>query len=198
MDEMTTPELAPVERFTYRHYKTWPEAERWELIEGQAWGMSPAPMRQHQDISKKLEKALELFLSEKPCRMYHAPFDVLLPEMNEADDSVDTIVQPDIMVFCDLSKLTKAGARGAPDWVIEILSPSTAKKDLNEKFRLYERHGVREYWAVDPDARAIHAWKLEENGRFGKEWLCAKGEALSSSALEGFAVDSQELFKELD
>jgi hypothetical protein len=91
-----------------------------------------------------------------------------------------------------------AAVRGAPDWVIEILSPSTAKKDLHYKFDLYQRHCVREYWVVDPDARAVHAWTLEEDGRFGKERLFAKGEAVASDALEGFVVNSKELFADID
>ena len=121
-----------------------------------------------------------------------------MPESDESDDDVETVVQPDIVVYCDRSKLTKAGARGAPDFVAEILSPSTAKKDLNEKYRLYEKHGVREYWVVDPDARAIHAWKLKERGRFGQESLYAEGEAVASTVLEGFVIESKELFAELE
>jgi Uma2 family endonuclease len=195
---MGNPMLAPKERFTYRQYRTWPNEERWELIEGQAWSMSPAPMRRHQGLSGLLYRRIGNYLEGKPCKVYDAPFDVLLPEADECDDEIDTVVQPDIVVYCESSKLTKAGARGAPDWVIEILSPSTAKKDLNEKFRLYERHGVREYWVVDPDARAIHAWKLESPHSFGEERLYAAGEAVASSAVEGFVIDSGELFADAD
>ena len=195
---MGNPELAPDERFCYKHYRTWPEGERWELIEGQAWSMSPAPLRRHQGLSGYLFLEIGTFLKGKPCKVYDAPFDVLLPESNEADDDVDTVVQPDIVVYCDRTKLTVAGARGAPDWVIEILSPSTAKKDLSDKFDLYQRHGVREYWIVDPDARVIHAWRLEESGRFGKEKLYAIGEAAPSAVLEGLVVETKELFADLD
>lgn len=149
---MGNPNQAPDERFTYRHYKTWPDSERWELIEGHAWAMSPAPMTRHQEMQARLITEIRLFLRGKPCKAYDAPFDVLLPQMDESEDDVDTVVQPDLSVFCDRTKITERGARGAPDLVMEILSPSTSKKDLNDKFRLYEKHGVREYWVIDPAA----------------------------------------------
>ena len=163
--------LSPGERFTYRHYRTWPDEERWELIDGQAWSMSPAPMREHQELSARLFNMVYDLLKGKPCKAYDAPFDVLPPGSEEKDDEVDTVVQPDIAVFCDDSKLTKRGARGAPGRIIEILSPRTAKKDYEVKHRLYERHGVREYWIVDP-------------------------KAAPTSVLEGFVVDLKELFAE--
>ena len=143
MERMGNPALAPSEHFTYRHYKTWPDSERWELIDGQAWNMSPAPLRRHQELQHRLALRIGNFLTDKPCKVYEAPFDVLLPAGDEADDEVDSVVQPDLVVFCDRSKLTERGARCAPDLVVEILSPSTSRKDLNEKFRLYERQGVR-------------------------------------------------------
>jgi Uma2 family endonuclease len=194
---MGNPLLAPEERFTYRHYKTWPDEERWELIEGHAWGMSPAPLRGHQGISGLLCRRIGNFLEGKPCKAYSAPFDVLLPASDEADEEVGTVVQPDIIVICDRSKLTPRGARGAPDLVVEIVSPRTAKKDYETKYHLYERHGVREYWIVDPGARAIHAWRLGADGRFGEEALYEEGQ-LPSTVLEGFVVDLKELFAELE
>ncbi len=130
-------------RFTYRNYRTWPDSERWELIDGQAWAMSPASRRRHQEVSGALFRKIGNFLEGKPCKVYEAPFDVLLPASDEDDDEVATVVQPDIAVFCDRSKLTERGARGAPDLVVEILSPSTSRKDLREKFDRYQRAGVR-------------------------------------------------------
>jgi len=195
---MGNPNLAPGERFTYRHYRTWPDEERWELIEGQAWSMSPAPMRGHQKLSARLFNQVYDYLKGKLCEVYAAPFDILLPEGEESDDEVDTVVQPDIVVICDKSKLTKRGARGAPDWVIEILSPRTAKKDFETKFHLYERHGVREYWIVDPGAAAIHAWRLGATGRFGEETLYEEEDRAASTALAGFAIDMKEFFAGLE
>lgn len=198
---MGNPNLAPKERFIYRHYRSWPDSERWELIHGQAWSMSPAPMRRHQQLSGRLFRWLGNFLEEKPCRAFAAPFDVLLPEGDETDDEVDTVVQPDILVYCERSKLTEAGGRGAPDLVVEILSPSTAKKDLNEKFALYERHGVKEYWVIDPGNRSILVFRPSPDGRYDdgelRESVREYG-PIESRVLEGFTVEPTELFAELD
>lgn len=195
--------LAPQERFTYRHYRTWPDSERWELLGGLAWSMSPAPRRIHQEMQARLITELRIFLKGKPCKAFDAPFDILLPAGMESDDEVDTVVQPDIVVYCDRSKLTEAGARGAPDLVVEIFSPSTARKDLNEKLRLYERHGVREYWVVDPGNRSILVFRpvVGEGGAAvydygelreqGRDWS-----PLASRVLEGFSVDPKELFSD--
>lgn len=191
----------PNERFTYRHYRTWPDEERWELIEGHAWAMSPSPNRRHQELAGKLFVKLHTFLEGRPCKVYIAPFDVLMPFGNEENDEVDTVVQPDILVFCDRSKLTFAGARGAPDLVVEILSPSTAKKDLNDKFELYERHGVREYWVLDPGNRSILVFRPLPTGRYDSGELRDSVHDFSpvaSRVLEGFSVDPKELFAEMD
>jgi len=198
---MGDPQVSPKERFTYRNYRTWPDEERWELIDGQAWAMSPAPMTNHQEISARLFNAIFDFLKGRKCRAFSAPFDVLLPRAAELDDEVDTVVQPDISVFCDISKITKRGARGAPDLLVEILSPSTSKKDLNDKFNLYQRHRVREYWVVDPGNRAMQVWRLGDDGHFEMTALrdvLRDDSALASSVLEGFLVDPKELFADLD
>jgi Uma2 family endonuclease len=201
MERMGNPALTPGERFTYRHYKTWPDEERWELIDGHAWAMSPAPRRRHQELSAKLFREISVFVKGKPCKVYAAPFDVLLPEKDEADDDVDTVVQPDIVVFCDRSKLTERGARGAPDLAIEILSPSTSRKDQREKFDRYERAGVREYWIVDPAAWSIWLYHLGPGGRFDEGELKERlGDVapIASKVLEGLVIDPMELFADLD
>jgi Uma2 family endonuclease len=201
MERMGNPALAPEEHFTYRHYRTWPDSERWELIEGRAWNMSPAPRRRHQEIVGKLYAEIRSFLQGKAYRVFVAPFDVLLPEGGEKDDDVDTVVQPDIVVYCDRSRLTRDGARGAPDFLVEILSPSTSKKDLNEKFSLYQRHQVREYWVVDPTGAWLCAYRLDSSGRFDEGELREPGRdygPLASRALEGLTVDPAILFADLD
>ena len=201
MERVGNPVLEPDERFTYRHYRTWPDEERWELIEGQAWSMSPAPTTRHQDIQAQLITALRVLLKGKPCKAFDAPFDVLLPKDDESDDEIDSVVQPDIVVYCDKSRLTKRGARGAPDLVVEILSPSTSKKDQNEKFGLYEKHGVREYWVIDPGNEAIQVWRLRPEGGYDSGDLrdmLRDPSPIASRVLEGFAVDPTELFRDLD
>ena len=185
------------EHFTYRQYRTWPDDERWELIDGQAWNMSPAPLSAHQEILGRLFSRMVSYLEGKPCKAFAAPFDVLLPANEEGDDDVDTVVQPDIVVYCDRSKITKRGGRGAPDFVVEILSARTAKKDFKEKFELYEGRGVREYWIVDPEGKNIHAWILGAARRYGEETMVEDGAHLSSTVLSGFEVDTARLFEDL-
>ena len=168
------------------------------MIDGTAWSMCAAPSRAHQDLSAELLFQLKKWLKGKPCKVYDAPFDVLLPSNpEEADDEVDTVVQPDLAVFCDRSKLTPAGARGAPDLVVEIISPWTLKKDLNDKFRLYERVGVREYWVVDPSG-SLQSYSLADSGRYGNPVILEGSGKLESVVLQGFTLDVAALFAELE
>lgn len=144
-------QLDPNGTYTYADYLKWQFDDSVELIKGKLYRMSPAPKRKHQDASVNLEFALLTYFDDKPCRVYDAPFDVRLPVRNERKpDQLYTVVQPDICVVCDLSKLDDDGCLGAPDWVIEITSPRTAKNDFSEKFDLYEESGVREYWIIQP------------------------------------------------
>ncbi|RKX73785.1 MAG: hypothetical protein DRP87_18245, partial [Spirochaetes bacterium] len=156
--------------YTYADYLSWPDDERWELIDGVAYNMSPAPGRQHQEISITISGEIYDFLKDKPCHVYAAPFDVRLPENpDEQDKEITTVVQPDVSVFCDESKLDERGATGAPDIAVEILSPYTSVKDQREKLALYERFGVREYWIVDPANCIMWVYRLVEPGRTGQE-----------------------------
>lgn len=146
----TVVQQSQTQRFTYADYRRWPSDERWELIDGEAFNMSPAPSRRHQEVVGEIFRQTANFLQGKPCRAYVAPFDVRLPQADEADDQTRTVVQPDIAVICDFAKLDDQGCRGAPDWVVEVISPLTAAKDHIKKRALYERHGVKEYWLVHP------------------------------------------------
>ena len=136
--------------FTYQEYLTWPDDERWELIDGIAYDISPAPARRHQGILVYMTQAFANHFSEKPCNVYVAPFDVVFPADQDQQDTIDTVVQPDLVVVCDTAKLTPQGCTGTPDFVLEILSPATAFKDMEDKLHLYQRQGVREYWIVNP------------------------------------------------
>jgi Uma2 family endonuclease len=196
MKTMADPARSLAERFTYGDYRLWPEGESWELIEGQAWEMSPAPSTRHQRLARRLFSRIANFLEGKTCEPFIAPFDVLLPAGDEEDDEVDTVVQPDIAVICDRSKITERGARGAPDWIIEILSPRTMKKDISEKYRIYENRGVREYWIVDPFARVVHAWRLGDKGIFGEERIYEEADGMESSVLPGLVIEGKTLFAE--
>jgi Uma2 family endonuclease len=149
------------ERYTYADYSTWDSSERWELIDGIAYAMAPAPGSGHQGISVKLAWQLQSSLNGKPCRLFTAPFDVRL----NATDEDDTVIQPDLSVICDRSKIDEKGCRGAPDFVIEILSPSSARMDKLLKYNKYQLAGVREYWIVDPETTSVQVAVLE-NGRY--------------------------------
>lgn len=139
-------------KFTYDDYKTWPDGERWEIINGEAYNMTPAPTTRHQRISGNIFSICHGFFRGKVCIPFDAPTDVVLDEYN--------VVQPDIFVVCDRSKITEANIKGVPDLVIEILSPSTGLKDKREKKGLYERFGVREYIVVDPEREMVERHRL--------------------------------------
>jgi Uma2 family endonuclease len=151
-------------RYTYADYLTWQFNERVELIKGGLHKMSLAPRRLHQKIEGILHVKLWLFFENRTCEVYQSPFDVRLSKnKGQIDQKIDTVVQPDICVICDKSKLDDAGCIGAPDLIVEILSDSTAKKDYNEKFNLYEENEVKEYWIVNPATKTIEIFSLVEN-----------------------------------
>ena len=159
--------LEPEATYSYADYLRWSFEERVELIKGKLFRMSPAPSRGHQEISSVISRELLSFLKGKSCKVYYAPFDVRFPNQQEdIDAQTFTVVQPDICVICDHSKLDDAGCRGAPDLIVEILSPSTASKDLNEKYQLYEEHGVKEYWVVYPGEAVLEIYELQEESMF--------------------------------
>jgi len=183
--------------FTYKDYQSWPDDERWELIDGVAYLMA-APNRPHQEVVGEIFSQLKAFLKGKPCRVYVSPFDVLLPAFEGQDeDEVDTVVQPDVAVFCDSEKLTYKGTTGAPDLAVEVLSPWTMKKDLSEKFRAFERSGVREYWVVDPAHRTLMAY-VRVGDRFGDGTLSQDAATVPSTVLAGFALPLAEAFSGVD
>jgi Uma2 family endonuclease len=185
------------ESFTYKDYLTWTNpAERWELIDGLAYDMSPAPGTFHQSISGELFTIIKIFLRGKPCNVFAAPFDVRLPDGDESDDDTMTVVQPDIIVVCDKSKIDKRGVRGVPDFVAEILSPSTATKDYREKYDLYEKHGVKEYWIIDP-GRMVSTYRIGSDGKFQPGIIVELGGVVESSVLKGLKISVTDLFPEI-
>lgn len=183
------------EHFTYADYLTWNDAERWELIDGVAYNMTPAPSRKHQKISGELFRQFANFLIEKPCEVYDAPFDVRLPEIDEVETDITTVVQPDIVVVCDPQKLDDAGCLGAPDLIVEILSPSTSRRDHKEKFIRYERAGVKEYWLVEPDAKTVTVFKLGPDNRYGRPDVYGDDEKMSVRTIPGLEIDLPLVFR---
>ncbi|KAF0219030.1 MAG: hypothetical protein FD174_2419 [Geobacteraceae bacterium] len=182
--------------YVYRDYLGWDDGERWELIDGAPHNMTPAPSRRHQEMSGELFRQFANYLSEKPCRVYAAPFDVRIPAGEEADDDITTVVQPDISIVCDRSKLDDLGCRGAPDLIVEILSPATAKKDMKYKFNRYERAGVREYWLVDPMANTVMVFTLTADGRYGRPEIYAEEEQVRVGIFEDMTVELRSVFRE--
>ena len=156
-------QLDLTKQYTYADYLTWQFDDRLELIKGWIYKMSPAPKRKHQSVSGNLFFEMKSHFNKCECKIYEAPFDVRLKKNKGTDAEVDTIVQPDISVFCDLTKLDDRGAIDAPDLVVEITSESTMKRDYNDKFNLYEANGVQEYWIVNPDSQSIEIFKLVNN-----------------------------------
>ena len=164
---MAVPKEKYKDYFTYAQYKNWSDDEKWELIEGEAYNMSPAPGTTHQTVSGEVFRIIANYLDDKPCRVFAAPFDIFLPEKDEPEDEISTIVQPDIVVLCDDEKLSEKGITGPPDIVIEILSPSSMTRDQITKRDLYEKRGVKEYWIIDPAGKIVWKYSLS-NGEYGK------------------------------
>lgn len=145
----------------YADYLQWSD-NNYELIGGEAYFMAPAPNIEHQDVAGEIFRQIANALVGKKCRVFMAPVDVRLPKNNEADEQIDTVVQPDVLVVCNNNKLDRRGVRGAPDWILEVLSPVTASHDQIKKRDLYERHGVREYWLVHPTDRVLTIYLLQD------------------------------------
>jgi len=183
--------------FSYKDYLSWnSKNERWELINGVAYDMSPAPSRRHQDIFRNLFKELVIYLEDKECTVYAAPFDVRLPMGFQTDDEIQTVVQPDISVFCDKDKLDDKGAVGAPDLIIEILSPSTAAKDLKEKFFLYESIGVKEYWIADPYNETLTVYIRGEDKKYPRGVVYAEKDKIKVNIFSDLEINIEEIFKD--
>lgn len=175
-------------RHTYGEYLTWPEDVRYELIDGEAYLMARAPSIAHQRVVGQLYRIIADALEGHHCEAFIAPFDVRLPRGREPDAAVDTVVQPDLTVVCDPDKLDERGCRGAPDWLIEVLSPSTAAHDQVVKLSAYERAGVLECWLVHPGDRTVAVYRLDD-GRFGRPLIAELSGSLECSAVPGVRVD---------
>ena len=185
-------------RYTYADYLTWLDDKRRELIDGFIHLMS-APLRRHARVSLKLVRVIDNFIEKKKgnCHVYYSPFDVRLPLHGSTDDNkIYNVVQPDICVVCDMSKLDDKGCIGAPDLIVEVLSPSTLKYDWNYKYNLYESAGVREYWIVDPQTKIIYAFLLQPDGQYDLGTVYECNQKAPVYILEGLEIDLNELFED--
>jgi Uma2 family endonuclease len=174
--------------YTYADYYNWSEEERWELINGEAYAMS-APSRLHQKILLEIAFQIRSYLKEKTCEIYVAPFDVRLPKRNEKDEQIDTVVQPDLSIICDEKKLDDKGCRGAPDWIIEILSPSSKLMDMEVKRKLYEQHGVKEYWIIHPEERYLMIYLLDFQGKYNQPIIYPLDKPVQVSLFSDLSID---------
>jgi len=183
-------------KYTYADYLTWLDDKRRELINGFVKKMTPAPRRIHQKLSGRIFNNVYNYLAGKKCEVYHAPFDVRLIEKDKTSDKeIINVVQPDISIICDLSKLDDRGCLGAPDFIIEILSPASNKRDLKEKYELYQKFGVKEYWIVFPSEKVIQKFvllskKYELKGSF------VEGDIISPDIFPDLKINVDDIFKE--
>jgi len=185
--------------YTYADYLLWWFDQRVELIKGKIFQMSPAPNRKHQLLSGNLYYVIRTHLKIKPCQLFSAPFDVRLLDKTKSqakNEEIYTVVQPDLCVICDSSKLDEQGCIGAPDLIVEILSPGNSKKDLKIKYLLYEEAGVREYWIVFPSEQVLQQFILNEQGKFELRNSYAEDEKFCSYIFPELEVDLSEVFKE--
>lgn len=194
MKELNEPDIE-YGRYTYADYLKWTFDEQVELIKGKIFKMSPAPKRVHQKISITIASKLYNYLKGKPCQVYDAPFDVRLPVKSKKNDDITTVVQPDICVICDPSKLDDAGCIGAPDLIIEILSKGNNKKELQNKYEVYEESGVKEYWVVSPDSQTLLIYTLVDN-QYRASRLFTRGDEIRTPILPGFILALDDVFED--
>lgn len=180
-------------KYSFSDYLTWREGERVELIDGEVFYMSPAPSRKHQQILRDLSTEFSLFLRDKVCEVFFAPFDVRLFSTGKRDDEIDNVVQPDLTVVCNPEILDDKGCNGTPDMIIEILSPSSIKLDRWQKYLLYEKAGVKEYWIIDPINEFVEI-HLKEGAQFKLRGVFTKSESVSVNTLDGFEINLKQIF----
>ena len=181
-------------KYTYADYLTYPEDERWEIIDGIPY-MQAAPTPIHQEILMELSKQIANYLTGKPCKIYPAPFSVRLPQGHEKDENeIKTIVEPGISIICDKSKIDDKGCNGTPDMIIEIISPSSIKKDRFVKFNLYEKAGVKEYWIVEPDQKLVSVFLLQKNERFSRPEMYTEEDSINVSIFPDLIIDLNALW----
>jgi Uma2 family endonuclease len=167
------------------------------LIKGRVFKMSLVSNRLHQEIVEAIFLSLGVFLENKPCKVYSAPFDVRLPRKSKNDKEIITVLQPDVCVVCDISKLDKRGCIGAPDIVVEVLSPGNNSKELKNKYEAYEEAGVKEYWLVSPQDQWLRIYTLTD-GKFIESPYFVAGDTVTSAILPGFSLDIGGLFRHIN
>lgn len=193
-------ELDIEKKYTYADYLKWTFDEAVELIRGRIFPMA-APVSNHQIATGTIYNVFSNFIRHQPCRAFVAPFDVRLPKprsQRKSDEDIETVVQPDVCIVCDLKKIDRRGCLGAPDLVVEVLSKSTAGKDIKDKFEVYEESGVREYWIVGVEDQTVNVWRLNEVGNFVPDQRpYVTGDQIRVGIFPDFRVNVADLFEDL-
>lgn len=180
--------------YTYADYLQWKFEEQVELIRGRIYKMT-APRTKHQSVTGNLHGEMYTQFKGHPCKLFVAPFDVRLPVQNrKKPHEITTVVQPDVCVVCDPGKIDELGCIGAPDLVVEVLSPGNSKKDIRLKHEVYEEAGVKEYWVVYPAEESVAIFVLNRDGRFSGATLYASGEIIESKAIPGLRINLKDIF----
>lgn len=184
--------------YSYADYLTWEIDEMVELIKGKVFrSAAAAPRRKHQEVAGLLFSKILQHLEGKNCKVFIAPFDVRLPVNSKKNEDIFTVVQPDICVVCDRSKLDEAGCLGAPDLIVEVLSPGSNKKELKNKYEVYEESEVQEYWIIHPSEETLVIYNLIE-GKYQPSKLFSHGDIIKSNVIHGFELDLEEFFSNID
>lgn len=191
---MALPDKTQTEKFSYADYLSWPDEERWEIIDGDVFDMSPAPSPVHQEILVNLVFCFKDYLKDKPCKVYPAPFDVRLADGPHREKDIINVVQPDISIICKKSKIDDKGCLGAPDLIVEILSPSTSEKDLNIKFNLYEKYKVKEYWIVHPNDKTVLVYKLKRGKKYERPGTYSQQGKIKVGIFSDLEIDCRQIF----
>lgn len=183
--------------YSYADYLRWRFEEAVELIKGKVLLMS-APSRKHQGVSRDLNGIFYNHFKKHRCKFYAAPFDVRLldkQKTTQGSQNIHTVVQPDLCIICDMDKLDDKGCLGAPDLVVEILSPGNSSKEMRLKKNLYEENGIQEYWIVDPDRETVHQYSLNNDGLFGPATIYISEDRLSCHIFPDLTFELREIFE---
>ncbi|MGN7989946.1 Uma2 family endonuclease [Pedobacter sp. 22226] len=202
LDEIDEPvkqfnELDASLTYSYASYLNWLFPERVELIAGKIFKMSPAPSSVHQVVVGNIFLKLGNFLKKQPCKVFISPFDVRFPRESKDDKEIFTVLQPDICVICDRSKIDVRGCIGAPDLVVEVLSPGNTRMELLNKYHVYEEFGVKEYWIVSQSDQNILIYTLNEGGKFQPSKIFTLSEKITSTVLPGFELALDDIFEDM-
>lgn len=181
--------------YSYADYLQWDFEERVELIKGKVFPLY-TPFTAHQRVSGNIVFALANFLYKKQETVFNAPFDVRFPNLSKENQDIFTVLQPDISVICDRNKIDEPGCLGAPDIVVEILSPGNNKKELQNKYEVYEENGVQEYWIVSPQDKTFFKYILNQDGVYVPSRLLTTGNEVTTPIFPGFIMSLEEVFED--